>query len=174
MLRSEAGAKLPFRRAGTSFAIDINAHREPVDLWAPRPHKRGNRAMSKTVARTLGVLLALTLVGAACGVDDDESSSRDPRPPPPRRSTTRPSACGTTARVTRRAAAEDRAYDRFRVAGALTEGPGAALDAAAKRSTHVAARTARASRSRPATTAATSTKPWRACGRSTLRASWRR
>src|SRR6476469_3466568 len=31
--------------------------------------------MSKTVARTLGVLMALALVAAACGGDDDDSSS---------------------------------------------------------------------------------------------------
>ena len=113
------------RRAGTPFAIYIGARRKPVDRCAPRPHKRGNRAMSKTVARTLGVLMALALVAAACGGDDDDSSSG-----------------GTTATTAEKIdytaiglwddgpcdAAKppltDRADDRLRVARALAEGPG--------------------------------------------------
>ena len=93
--------------------------------------------MSRTLGRTLAVLISLALVAAACGSgddDDDGGSSSD--------TTTADSAepidyeaiglwddgpCDES-----QAPAEDRAHDGLRVARALAEGPGDALEASAE------------------------------------------
>ena len=63
--------------------------------------------MSRTIARLVAALLALALVAAACSSDDSgggdgPTTTAAAAPRPRSRSTTRPSACGTTARATRR------------------------------------------------------------------------
>ena len=114
--------------------------------------------MSKTFARVLAGMVALTLVAAACGSDNEDLQQTRPagRPPTPaedRLQGHRP--VGRRAVRHGEAAVEDRADDRLRVAGALAEGPGdraGGVGEGVQRS--AAAPTARASRSPPATTAA--------------------
>ena len=60
--------------------------------------------MSRTLARTAAVLLALTLVAAACSSDDtatDDTATDGTAGARARTSTTRPSGSGTTVPATR-------------------------------------------------------------------------
>ena len=44
-------------------------------IYIARGHTKGDRAMSRTLARTFALLMALSLVAAACSSGDDDDSS---------------------------------------------------------------------------------------------------